>query len=358
MTDDDRSQEDADMASEDGGRPVRWGIVGTGPIAAEFVAGIKESTSSVTYAVASRSEEKASDFARQFGIPMHYDSYEALISDDEVDVVYVATPHSEHERWAVEALHAARNVLCEKPLTMDAPSAQRVVDAARVSGTFLMEAFMYRFHPQTLALISLIKSGAIGEPKMASVSFGFDIGPVEGTRLTNRSLGGGGILDVGCYATAVTRLIAALAAGVERTEPIDVVGAAWLDPVEGIDLVAIGCLAFSGGFLAQVSCGVRARLDDAIRIYGSDGEITVPRPCWLDEYHKAGLSELIVRDTSGRVKEIPVESTSGVFAYEVDHVASVLPSAQSPIVPWEETMANMRTLDRWRAAVGVNYDDE
>jgi len=346
------------MTAEHGERPVRWGILGTGPIAAEFVAGIEESTSSVPYAVASRSKEKASDFAHQFAIPVHYDSYEELISNDEIDVVYVATPHSAHERWAIEALLAGRNVLCEKPLTIDAPSAQRVINAAQASGSFLMEAFMYRFHPQTLALISLIKSGAIGEPKTASVSFGFDIGPVEGTRLTNRSLGGGGILDVGCYATAVTRLIAALAAGVERTEPIDVVGAACLDPVEGVDLVAVGSLAFSGGFLAQVSCAVRARLDDAIRIYGSEGDITVPRPCWLDEYHSAGLSEILVRDKSGRVDEIPVEATSGVFAYEVDHVASVLPAAQSPVVPWEETMANMRTLDRWRGSVGVTYDVE
>jgi predicted dehydrogenase len=346
------------MTSEQRARPLRWGILGTGPIAAEFVAGIEESTSSIPHAVASRSKEKASDFARRFAMPVHYDSYEDLIRNDEIDVVYVATPHSAHERWASEALLAGRNVLCEKPLTIDAPSAQRVVDAALTSGSFLMEAFMYRFHPQTLALISLIESGAIGEPKMASVSFGFDLGPVEGTRLTNRALGGGGILDVGCYATAVARLMAALAAGVERIEPVEVVGAGCLDPVEGIDLVAVGSLAFDGGFLAQVSCAMRARLDDAIRIYGSEGDVTVPRPCWLDEHHSAGTSEIIVRDKSGRVEEITVEAASGVFAYEVDHVANVLPATQSPLVPWEETMANMRTLDRWRASVGVTYDVE
>ncbi len=338
-------------------RTIRWGILGTGSIATEFASGVKASTSSTVAAVASRDSQAASTFASRFGIPVGYGSYEALIEDDLVDVVYVATPHPAHERWATEAIRAGRHVLCEKPLTVSARSAQRVIDAAAAGGTFLMEAFMYRLHPQTRTLITLLTSGAIGEPRMACVSFGFDIGTEEVARLTTRSLGGGGILDVGCYAVSVARLVASIASGVQAAEPQEVAGYAYLDPVERIDLVAVGSLAFAGGFLAQVSCAVRAQLDDAIRIFGTEGTLTVPRPCWLPE-HRGPCSSVIVLEQAGTVRDVKVDSAAGVFAGEADHVAGVLPATQSPLVPWAETMANMRTLDRWRQQAGVTYDFE
>ena len=292
------------------------------------------------------------------GAPIAYGTYEELLADDDVDVIYVATPHHTHEQWAIAALVAGRNVLCEKPLTVNAVTSQVVIDAAGRSGSFLMEAFMYRLHPQTVALIELLEQGAIGVPLSASVSFGYDIGPVTDSRATRHDLAGGGILDVGCYSVSVARLIAAVAAGSRGpVEPDEVVGLARLEPGERTDVVAVGALSFAGGFLAQVSCASRAHLDDAIRIYGSAGNITVPRPSWLDDLRGPGPSTIVV--TSGNLRrEVEVVADRHLFTYEADHVAETLPAQESPIISWAETMANMRTLDRWRSAVGVHYDFE
>lgn len=343
---------------------LRWAILGLGSIAAEFAEGVNASTSGVVAAVASRDADKARAFATRVAKtattspPVAYGRYEELIADDDIDVIYVATPHRLHEPWAVSALEAGRNVLCEKPLTVNAVTSQTVIDAAVRSGAFLMEAFMYRLHPQTTALVGLLQQGAIGMPMSASVSFGYDIGPRTDTRATRHTLAGGAILDVGCYSVSVARLVAAIAAGsAEPVEPVDVVGVARLEPGERTDVVTLGALSFTTGFLAQISCATRAHLDDAIRVHGSEGDITVPVPSWLDAQRGPGSSTIVVTNGSVR-KEVTVVADRALFTYEADHIADTLPAQESPILSWAETMANMRTLDRWRSAAGVQYDFE
>jgi len=221
---------------------LRWGLLAAGTIAAELATGIKESETGELAAVAARSGDRAAEFAARFGIPKSYGSYEELLADDEIDIVYISTPHPLHAVWAINAAEAGKHVLCEKPLTMTHAEAELVIDAARRNDVFLMEAFMYRIHPQIRRMAKLIESGRLGEVRAVDVTFSFDAGGSEASRLADPDLGGGGILDVGCYCTSLARLVSEAATGIKAVAPPEVMGMARLDPVTRVDEVANGVL--------------------------------------------------------------------------------------------------------------------
>ncbi|WP_033292223.1 Gfo/Idh/MocA family protein [Amycolatopsis jejuensis] len=327
---------------------LRWGLLATGTIAAEFAAGVEQSRHGVLTAVAGRSAERARDFANRFDIPKAYAGYENLLADPDVDAVYVATPHALHAEWAIRAAEAGKHVLCEKPLTLTAAEAEKVVDAARRNDVFLMEAFMYRLHPQTRRLVELIECGAIGEVRAVDVTFSFDF---DDPRLADPALGGGGILDVGCYCTSLARLVAQAATGTAVVEPTSVTGMARLTD-DGVDEFAMGLLRLPGSIIAQLSCGYRLAQDDHIRIYGTTGQLYVPKPAWIHELRAPGVSTIVLTPSDGEPEVIEIEATQGIFAREADYVAAHLAERQGPELTWAETIANMRALDRWRAAVG------
>src|SRR5688572_32176004 len=197
-----------------GGR-LNWGILGTGSIAGTFAEFLPASKTGNLLAVASRAPDRAARFAREWGVPRHYASYEALLADPDVRAVYVSTPHPQHKQWATRAAAAGKHVLCEKPLCLNHADAAAVIDAARAHGVFLMEAFMYRCHPQTRKLIDLLRGGAIGEVRAVHAAFSFRAPFDPASRLFNKALGGGGILDVGCYPVSMARLVAGVAAGAD-----------------------------------------------------------------------------------------------------------------------------------------------
>jgi predicted dehydrogenase len=199
---------------------VRWGILSTGNIARTFARGLRDSQSGQLLAVASRDQASADKFAAELDVPRAYSSYDALLADAEIDAVYIATPHPMHAQWAIRAADAGKHVLCEKPLTLNSPEAARAVEAAQRNGVQLMEAFMYRCHPQTAKIVELIQSGALGEIRGVEASFGFSSGAGADSRLHAPELGGGAILDVGCYAVSFCRLVAGAAQGktVRRAE--------------------------------------------------------------------------------------------------------------------------------------------
>jgi predicted dehydrogenase len=339
-------------------KSLRWGILGAGAIAGEFSDGIAASSTGVVHAVASRSVAKAGRFAAAHQVSTWYGSYEDLLADPGVDIVYVATPHPMHAEWAINAARAGKHVLCEKPLTVSLGEAKTVMAAARESGVFLMEAFMYRAHPQTAILLDILKSGVIGEVRALSVSFGYRPATSwEAGRVTDADLGGGSILDVGCYAVSVARMVAAVALGEQAAEPDQIVGCARLGPQDHVDHIAMGVLSFPGGLLAQIGSSVTTPLDDAIRVFGSNGRVVVPRPSWLEEHRLAGTSVIEV-ESHGTTRVVEVVAEHGIFSYEADHVARSIGAEQSTLVPWADTLANMRTLDRWRQAVGLRYDFE
>lgn len=337
---------------------LRWGILSTGRIAGVFAKGLAESRTGVAAAVGSRSAAAAETFGTEFGIPRRHATYEALLADRDVDAVYIATPHPQHAEWAIKAAAAGKHLLCEKPLAVTRAQAQTIVDAARTHKVFLMEAFMYRCSPQTAKLVEVIWSGAIGEVRAIQAAFGFRAGWNPESRLLNRALGGGGILDVGCYPVSLSRLVAGAALGRPFADPLDVAGAGHVGET-GVDESAAAVLKFEGGIVAEVATGVRVNLENVARIYGTEGWIHVPAPWGLKS---AGTYVFTVHRAGGTAEEVTGPVERGNYAYEADAVAEAVArgavEAAAPAMTWNDTLGNLATMDRWRAAVGVTHPED
>jgi len=338
-------------------RKLAWGIIGAGAIARTFAKGVLGSKLGALLAVGSRAQERADRFAEELGVPRRYGSYEALLADREVEAVYISTPHPMHAEWAVKAAEAGKHILCEKPLGINEAEAMAIIQAARRNDVFLMEAFMYRCHPQTARLVELIREGAIGEVKVIEATFSFRAGFDPEARLFKNALGGGGILDVGCYCTSMARLIAGAALGKDFAEPLKVKGVGHLGET-GVDEWAIASLRFPGDIVAQVATGVRVSQENVVRVFGSEGWLLVTTP-WF-----AGSGDIVVhrggepepRVIGGR----PDQSRYELYSIEADTVAANLGKRQAPppAMSWADTLGNMRTLDRWRKEVGLVYEME
>ncbi len=259
------------------GLKMNWGILSTGRIAETFAASVLQSNTGRLAAVGSRSIEKAKDFAKRYRIPKAYGSYEDLLADPEVEAVYIATPHPSHAEWCIKAARSKKHILCEKPLTMNVRETQRVLEAAQRNRVHLLEAFAYRFHPQTAKLLELIRRGAIGEVRFIQGTFFFNAAFDPKSRLFNKKLGGGAILDIGCYPVSMARLIAGAARGKPFADPVKVQGVGHIGR-SGVDEWAAALLKFPGDILAEVSCGVRVERETLLRVRGSKGSITVTSP--------------------------------------------------------------------------------
>ena len=340
---------------------LKWGIIGTGSIARAFALGLAQSETGTLAAVGSRSGETADGFGDEYDIPLRHGSYEALLADDEVQAVYISTPHPFHGEWAVKAAEAGKHILCEKPMALNHAQAMAMVEAARENSVFLMEAFMYRCHPQTDKLVELIRDGAIGKVRMIRATFGFgggdNINPES--RLFSHELAGGGILDVGCYPVSMSRLIAGVAAGKPFEDPETVVGAGKLGET-GIDEWAAAVLRFESGIIAQVSNAVRAPLDNTVGIYGSNGSIELPNPWAAGRENPA--TGIINMTVGAKARSIEVAAKRTSFAYEADRVATAIAAgrgeAEWPAMTWADTLGNLSTMDRWREAIGLTYRAE
>jgi predicted dehydrogenase len=343
---------------------VKWGLMGPGGIAHTFAQSLPSSKTGELYAVGSRALERADAFADRYDIPRRYGSYDELLSDDEVDAVYIALPNHVHSEWARKAAQAGKAVLCEKPLTANAAEAEELFAAVMETGVFLMEAFMYRCHPQTEKLIELIRDGTIGEVRVIQVSFSYDLGDSDraytNIRLRN-DVAGGGIMDVGCYTTSMARLIAGAALGLSRpAEPESLKGVAHVGARGRVDEWAAAVAKFpgkdrdSGDILANMICGARARVQSDVRVWGSGGNIVVPIP-W-----KPVQGEIILTRSGEAPETIVVPAEADCYALEADVVAANLFSQQAPYpcMTWDDTLGNIKALDQWRASAGVVFDLE
>ena len=341
------------------GAPLRWGIIGTGKIAAAFAEALEHTDSGDLVAVASRTEANAERFGGTYGVERRHASYEALVADTGVDAVYVSTPHPMHAEWAIKCAEAGKHLLCEKPMTLNEADTMAVVEAARRNDVFLMEAFMYRCHPQTERLVELLRSGCIGDVKLVRATFGFRLPHDPEERHLANGLGGGGILDVGCYTVSMSRLVAATALGVEVAEPLEVHAAGHVGPETRVDEYASATLLFDGDIVAEVSCAVRLAVGSEVRIYGTEGHIVVPEP-WFCSGREGGTSHIEVHRTDSEPERVAVATDRWLYAIEADHVAENIDrrEASFPGMTWEDSLANMRTLDRWREAIGVEFDPE
>ncbi|NCO37597.1 MAG: gfo/Idh/MocA family oxidoreductase [Armatimonadetes bacterium CG_4_10_14_3_um_filter_66_18] len=343
--------------------PLRWGILGTGNIARKFAEALAKSETGSLVAVGSRKQETADKFADEFGAPRRHGSYEAFVAEGAVDAVYNSLPNHLHLEWTTKCAEAGKHVLCEKPLTVNHAEAMRMVDAAKASDVFLMEAFMYRCHPQTAKLVELIRDGAVGEVRVIQAHFGYSLAgsanPYGNIRLQN-AVGGGAIMDVGCYTVSACRLVAGAALGQScSAEPEGVSGAAHIGEIGRVDEWATAVLKFPNGILANVTCGALCAVGTVLRVWGSQGSLEVPNP-WFPG--RAAEVETILLNRDGKETEaVSVPSQQGLlYTLEADAVASHLAERQAPwpCMTWEDSLGNMKALDRWRESSGLAFDCE
>lgn len=340
-------------------RKLNWGIISTGRIAQIFASQIQETSCGTSYAVASRNEKKAREFADKYGVNKYYGNYEALIEDPEVDAVYIGTPHPMHAEWAARAAEKGKHILCEKPLTLNYKEAEEVIDCAKMNNVVLMEAFHYRCHPQTRKILELIRNGVIGEVRMIQASFSFngDFPPTH--RILNHDLGGGGILDVGCYVVSICRLLAGAARGQDFADPVKVKACGVIGDQSRVDEYAVASMKFPGDVLANISCGCQLTQENMTHIYGSKGRICVPSPFVVSL--KGGTSEIQIRkDGSQEVEKVEVKTDKGLFAIQQEAFCEFVQKGKidPPAMTNADSLGNMKTLDRWRKEIDMLYDME
>jgi xylose dehydrogenase (NAD/NADP) len=248
-------------------RTLRWGVISTANIGRKALnRAIQASSNGELLAVASRDEGRARAFAEETGIPTALGSYEALLEDDRIDAVYNPLPNSLHKEWTIRAAEKGKHVLCEKPLALNAEECSEMEAAASANGVKLMEAFMYRFHPRTERALELVRSGAVGELKQIRSSFTFLLTRPDDIRWASE-LGGGALMDVGCYCVNVSRTVAG-------REPVEVRAMANFHSL-GVDAQMAGSLRFDDGLLAHFDCALTMERTDVYHILGSEGHLRV-----------------------------------------------------------------------------------
>ena len=333
--------------------PFRWAVLGPGAIARRFASQLPDSAEGVLVAVGSSSPERARAFAEEFPLegPALVGDYEQVLASDEVDAVYVSTVHTGHARLAAAALEAGKHVLVEKPLTPNSGTTMALLDLAARSGKVLLEAYMYRFHPQTVRVLELVAEGAIGELVHVDASFAFDTGSRSG-RLFDTATAGGGILDVGCYPLSLARFVAGAAVGRPSVEPASLTGRGTIGET-GVDEWAVAELSFPGGATASLRTGVRLADPQSATITGSRGVIRLSDPWGLGEEQ---VIELDVVGEEPRRLEIPRASA---YALEADAlVRAARAGGEVPELTAENSLGQARALDAWREELSLRFPFE
>ncbi|MBT2503415.1 aldo/keto reductase [Curtobacterium sp. ISL-83] len=339
----------------DGTERPGWAVLGPGGIARRFLSQLPSSAGTLV-AAGSSSPERAQAFADdavEHGFPdVTAGTYDQVLADADVDAVYVSTVHTGHAALVLAALEAGKAVLCEKPLAPNHGTAMALVDAARQAGLPLVEAFMYRFHPQTAALLDLVRYRAIGDVTHVDASFAFRSGERTG-RLFDVETAGGGILDVGGYPVTMAAAIVQAATGVAVAEPTTLTATGTLGPT-GVDEWTTAHLEYRGGITAAVRTGVRVQDENAVTVYGSRGRILVTDPWTLGD---DPTIEIRTVDDDPRTLSFAGEHP---YAREADATTEALRSGRvdAALMTTDETLATARTLDRWRAAIGLRYPFE
>jgi predicted dehydrogenase len=320
---------------------TRWGVLGTGGIAATFATDLPLVPGAVLAAVGSRRADTAAAFAERHGFARAHGSWTALAADPEVDVVYVATPHAFHYDAALACLAGGKAVLCEKPMTLDLASAARLVQEARTRGLFLMEAMWMRCNPAILALARTVADGVIGEVTAVHADFGFR-GPAEAThRLRNPALGGGALLDLGVYPINLAHLILGAPAAVRSWAHLT---------AEGVDENTGVLLGYQSGAVAALTCGINGATRNAASVTGTAGRIDLPPAFWTPRSFtvtRAGAEPSVV--------EFPFPGRG--YQFEAAEVQRCLEAGltESPLMTQDTTLEIMNLLDTVRDQIGVTY---
>jgi len=307
---------------------LNWGLLSTARINRALIPVLKSSPRSRLTTVASRNLATAEEYAREWEIPRAHGSYEALLEDPEVHVIYNPLPNSLHAEWTIRALRAGKHVLCEKPLAMTVDEVDAMAAAARESGSVLAEALMYRHHAQSLRVTEIVNSGALGRLQVIKGAFTFSLEREGDIRLL-RETGGGGIWDLGIYPISYTRMITGAA-------PIEAHGWQVLGET-GVDVVFAGQMRFPGDIFAQFDCGFRSPQRGCMEIIGSEGSLYIPNP-----FKPRTDERLEIR--RGEVVETVIVSGDELYTGEVEDMADAVLEGAAPRVSLADSRDNIATI--------------
>lgn len=326
--------------------PIRWGICSTGGIATSFATALARVPDAELAAVSSRSQDRADEFATKHGVPRAYSSLGAMLADPDVDVVYIASPHTEHCPQALEVVRAGKHVLVEKPFGLSANEARQVFDAASDAGVFVMEALWSRFLPAHLKLRELVAEGAIGDVVGVHASFGFPLPHKPEHRLLDPALGGGALLDLGIYSVNTAMQLLGV--------PEEVVATATMGPT-GVDVNTAVLLRFEGGAVATATCSLVGVDPTVATVVGTRGFIQLPSPQFAAEHLTLRTMEQFLQQSPEERIDLPTGGDG--LRYQVHEVHDCLRRGvqQSEIMSWQHTLDLMGTLDRARACIGLDY---
>jgi predicted dehydrogenase len=306
---------------------VKWGILSTARINDLFIAGARQSSEVELVAVASRDPARAESYAREHGIERAHGSYEALLADPEVEVVYISVPNSMHTELTVRALEAGKHVLCEKPLSRRLADVERAFATAERHGRLLMEAFMYRHNPQTRRLTELIDQGVIGRLRLIRTAFSFAAQDQADIRLT-AALDGGALMDVGCYCVSGTRLIGG--------EPVRV-SAEQVVGGDGVDIVFTATMRFDDDVLAHFDAGLALATRDELEVVGEAGSLFLDDP-W---HCRAPVIELRRGDDVERIEVQAADS----YRLEAENMSAAIHGKASPLLGRDDAAGQARTIE-------------
>ena len=315
--------------------PFRWGILSTANIAKKrFIPGVRAGSEGTVVAIASRDADRARAAASELAIPRAHGSYEALLADSEVDGVYIALPNSLHAEWTIAAARAGKHVLCEKPLARRAAVVERMVAACREAGVLLMEAFMWRHHPQHARVKELVAAGTIGEPSIVRGTFGWAMTPerrASGDVRLRADLEGGALMDVGCYPLNAARFLF-------EAEPVEVVALQRVDPEHGVDTAFAAAIRFPGGRLAVIDTSFDVLRTFRYEVAGPLGSIVAER-AFQPADEPAPIR--ILRDGEEDVELVP---GADPYAREADHFARSVRAGRL-LPPAEDGLAQARAIE-------------
>jgi predicted dehydrogenase len=309
-------------------RLLRWGLLSTARINRALIPPLRASQRNRLAAVASRSQETADAYARQWGIPRALGSYQALIDDPEIDVIYNPLPNHLHAEWTIRALQAGKHVLCEKPLALTLAEVDAIAESARETGGIASEAFMYRHHPQTLKAKALVESGVLGSLRLIKGAFTFMLQNAQDYRL-RPEMGGGSLWDVGCYPVSFARMIMG-------SEPLEVFGWQARAPT-GIDETFTGQMRFPGDVLAQFDCGFASPYRAQVEIVGSKATLEIPVP------FKPGTHETILLSRAGERDTLEIEGPE-LYTGEVEDMADAVLLGTPPRVSLTDSRGNVAVI--------------
>ncbi len=307
---------------------LHWGLLSTARINVRLIPPLNASKRNRLAAVASRSQATADAYARKWKIPRALGSYDALLNDPEIDVIYNPLPNSLHAEWTIKALRAGKHVLCEKPMALTLAELAAMAEAAKELGRVLAEAFMYRHHPQTLKAKELVSDGSLGKVQLVKGSFTFMLTHENDVRL-DQELGGGSIWDVGCYPISYARTMIGAA-------PLEVFGWQVTGPT-GIDMSFIGQMRFPNDVHAQFDCGFASPPHAFIEIVGTEGTLNIPVP------FAPGKKEKIFLTRENKTTPIEIKGQE-LYIGEVEDMADAILLGKPPRVSLEDSRVNTATI--------------